>query len=353
MISVDAYLNQTTRHAHVILPATSALEQPYFDIWSWTFALRSGSKYADPLFASADGWVPEWQVLLRLGALCAGKRNDEIDIDQLDTDFFSVLCSGAGLEAATIVEQAPEPGPERICDLAVRAGPWGDRYGEQPGGLTLEDIRSAPNGIDLGPVGPRIREILRTESGRIELAPPYITADIPRLEALFDRTQPELVLVSRRHLRSLNSWMHNVEVLMKGKDRSGLHIHPDDAARAGVADGGTATVTSSAGSVIVAVEITDDISPGVVSLPHGWGHDVDGARLNVARRYPGVTSNLLSPGDLLDVISGNAVLNGIPVTVEAGPVHHDAPVVRHADHPIDALERPGEPELYGNAGFAG
>lgn len=118
----------------------------------------------------------------------------------------------------------------------MRAGPWGDRYGENPGGLTLEDIRSSPNGLDLGPAGPRIREILRTESGRIELAPSYITADIPRLEKLFERPQPDFVLVSRRHLRSLNSWMHNVEVLMKGKDRSGLHIHPADAARLGLTD---------------------------------------------------------------------------------------------------------------------
>ncbi len=151
----------------------------------------------------------------------------------------------------------------------------------------------------------------------IELAPAYITADVDRLRARLDRPADGLVLVSRRHLRSNNSWMHNVEVLVKGKDRCTLLIHPDDAARCGVADGSAATVRSSAGSVEVPVEVSDEMMPGVVSLPHGWGHGVAGTRLSVANEHAGVNSNLLAPADLFDPISNNAAVNGIPVQVSA------------------------------------
>ena len=319
MISVDLYLNETTRHADVVLPATSPFEQPYSDIWSWIFALRSGIKYNEPLFESPPGWVPEWQVLLRLGALCAGMRNDEIDISALDDAFFANLCQYAGLDPAPILAAAPVPGPERIIDWAIRLGPWGDRYGENPDGLTVDKVKVAANGLDFGPAIPRLPGLLKTESGKIELAPDYIVADIPRLRELLVREQPALVLVSRRHVRSLNSWLHNVEVLVKGKDRCTLQIHPDDAARFSVVDGDQAIVSNGSGSVTVGVEVTADVSPGVVSLPHGWGHDRKGAKLTVASRRPGITNNVLSPGDLIDTISGNAVLNGIPVTVAPAP----------------------------------
>ncbi len=315
MISIDLYLNETTHHADVVLPATSAFEQPYSDIWSWIFALRSGIKYNEPLFESPEGWVPEWQILLRLGALCAGVKNDDIDIAQLDASFFSSLCRCAALEPDPILADSPTPGPVRIIDRAIRLGPWGDQYGARPDGLTVDKLRAAPNGLDFGPAIPRLPGLLKTDSGKIELAPDYITADIPRLKELLVREQPPLVLVSRRHVRSLNSWMHNVEVLVKGKDRCTLQIHPDDASRCGLTDAVLATVTSTAGKVTVPVEITGDISPGVVSLPHGWGHGRDGTQLTVAGRRPGITNNILSPGDLVDAISGNAVLNGIPVTV--------------------------------------
>lgn len=316
MISIDLYLNETTRHADVVLPATSAFEQPYSDIWSWIFALRSGIKYNDPLFESPEDWVPEWQILLRLGALCAGVKNDDIDIAHLDDAFFSSLCQYAGLEPEPILAVAPTPGPERIIDWAIRLGPWGDHYGQRPDGLTVEKVKAAPNGLDFGPAIPRLPGLLKTDSGKIELAPDYIVADIARLKDLLVREQPALVLVSRRHVRSLNSWMHNVDVLVKGKDRCTLQIHPDDSARFGLTDNELAVVSNSTGSVTVVVEVLDDMSPGVVCLPHGWGHDRKGARLAVAGRRPGVTNNILSPGELVDAISGNAVLNGIPVTVE-------------------------------------
>jgi anaerobic selenocysteine-containing dehydrogenase len=149
----------------------------------------------------------------------------------------------------------------------------------------------------------------------IELDAEPILADLPRLHAALDRTPPEAVLVGRRDLRSNNSWMHNLEVLVKGKPRCTLHVHPDDAERWGLTDGATARVTARAGAVEVPVEVTDGIRAGVVSLPHGWGHHLPGARLGVAARHAGVNSNVLTDETVVDVPSGNAILNGIPVEV--------------------------------------
>jgi anaerobic selenocysteine-containing dehydrogenase len=175
---------------------------------------------------------------------------------------------------------------------------------------------AAPHGIDLGPLEPRMPDVLRTPSGRIELAPPAIVADVARLEAVLHEPVPALVLVGRRDLRSNNSWMHNVEVLVKGKPRCTLHINPDDAARVGVADGGDVRVCSRVGEIVARAEVTDRVAPGVVSLPHGWGHDLPDAELSVARAYAGVNTNLLTDGAVLDPLSGTVALNGIPVTVE-------------------------------------
>jgi anaerobic selenocysteine-containing dehydrogenase len=162
---------------------------------------------------------------------------------------------------------------------------------------------------------PRLHEVLNTASGRVELAPAYITDDLDRLRARIGRTADGLVLVSRRHVRSKNSWMHNVNILVKGKDRCTLLIHPHDAAELGITDGASALVTSEAGTVEVPAEVSDEMMPGVVCLPHGWGHDKAGTRLSVARDHPGVNNNLLAPVDFVDAISGNAAVNGIPVEV--------------------------------------
>jgi anaerobic selenocysteine-containing dehydrogenase len=184
-----------------------------------------------------------------------------------------------------------------------------------PGGLSLDVLLANPHGIDLGPLEPRLPEVLRTPSGMVELAPEPIVADVSRLREALDAPTGGMTLVGRRDLRSNNSWMHNVEVLVKGKPRCTLHVHPDDAARLGLADGAAAEVASRTGKVTVPVEVTDAIRPGVVSIPHGWGHDVDGVELGVARRHAGVNSNLLADDELIDPLSGNAVLNGIPVEV--------------------------------------
>jgi anaerobic selenocysteine-containing dehydrogenase len=202
-----------------------------------------------------------------------------------------------------------------MLDLTLRPGPFGDRYGEVPDGITLDRLKEQPHGVDLGPNVPCIGQILTTASGRVELTPPYITADLPRLARRLERPPADLVLVSRRDLRSNNSWMHNVPVLMKGKPRCTLLVHPDDARRRGITDGDLVTVTSEAGTLDVQAEITDGIRPGVACLPHGWGHDKPGTRLSVARDHPGVNSNVLAPGTFIDEISGNAAVNGIPISV--------------------------------------
>ena len=318
MISVDNWINETTRHADVILPGLSALEQAHHDDLIWQFAVGSGAKYSAPVFPPPDGRPHEWEILIRLAGLCLGQPASEVDVAAIDDGFFDALAAMQGLDGPTLRAGYDGGGPERVIDFTLRTGPFGDRYGEVPHGLNLEKVKAAPHGIDLGPNVPRLPEVLTTPGGQVVLAPPYITADLPRLEERLARPPEELVLVSRRHLRSNNSWMHNVPVLVKGKDRCTLLLHPEDAARHGIVDGGPAKVSSEAGSLVVTAEVTDAIKPGVVSLPHGWGHDKPGTRLSVANEHAGVNTNVLSPGEFVDVLSGNAAVNGIPVTVSAG-----------------------------------
>jgi anaerobic selenocysteine-containing dehydrogenase len=210
-------------------------------------------------------------------------------------------------------------GPERILDLLLRAGPRGDRFGASPEGLSLARVRASEHGIDLGPLEPRLPGPLATASGAIELAPELAVADVARLrDALEARPRTDgLVLVGRRHLRSNNSWMHNVHALAKGPERCTLLVSPDDATRLGLTDGGRAKVRSRVGELVATVAVSDEMMPGVVSLPHGFGHGAPGVRLRVAAAHAGVSSNQLADETLLDALSGNAVLNGIPVEVAA------------------------------------
>ncbi len=314
MVSIDNALNETTRHADVIFPGLSPLEQPHYDELLWSWAVRSAGKWSPPLFPPEDR-PGEWEVLIRVGAMVAGIPQADVDIEAFDTGFFSAMCEMHGVDSAVALAESPEPGPVRLNDLAVRCGPFGDRYGENPDGLTLQHFMDEPNGIDMGPMVPRIDEIVLHADGKVDLAPEYVVADVPRLAERLERPNDGLVLTSRRHLRSNNSWMHNVRTLVKGKDRCTLLIHPDDAERTGVADGALAQVSSEAGSIEVPVEVSDEMMPGVVSLPHGWGHDKPGTRQSVAREHAGVNNNLLAPGHFVDVPSGNAAVNGIPVEV--------------------------------------
>ena len=213
-------------------------------------------------------------------------------------------------------------GPERMLDFLLRTGPYGDGFGEKAQGLSLKKLRENPHGIDLGPLKPGIPGILRTASGRIELAPEPFLKDLSRLEGGlhgYVKSGEGLVLIGRRNLRSNNSWMHNVEILVKGREQCTLQIHPEDASGLGLKTGEKARISSRVGAIEVPVEITEEIMPGVVSLPHGWGHGLPGTALSVANRYPGVNSNLLADEDRIDPLSGNAVLNGIPVVVMPVP----------------------------------
>jgi anaerobic selenocysteine-containing dehydrogenase len=197
-------------------------------------------------------------------------------------------------------------GPERLLDLALRAGPYG---------LTLARVQESAAGIDLGPLAPRLPEMLRTPSGKIELAPPMLIDDLGRARADLDRPVPELVLVGRRQLRSNNSWMHNLPTLAKGPFRCVALVHPTDASRLGIADGSTARLAAGGRSIDVIVELSDEMRPGVVSLPHGWGHDQAGTRMRVAAERPGANINAILDENARDPLSGNAVLSGVPITM--------------------------------------
>lgn len=312
MVSLDNYVNETTRHAHVILPSPSFLETPHFDMWSWVFSLTSGGHYSPPLLPTPER--PEhWRVVAKVGAILGGQP--ERDVDDMDDEYFAGLAATRGIDPAHALAICPVRGPKRILDLAIRTGPHGDRFGEVPGGLSLADFEDEPNGKLIGVAPPRAAQGFETPSGKIELAPPYIVADVSRLKAAMAAPRAPLVLVSRRHLRSMNSWMHNVPTLVRGRERCTLQIHHDDARERGILDGDRVVVASSAGAIEVPAELTADIRPGVVTMPHGWGHAEEGARLSVARTRPGANTNVLSPGELVDAVSGNAVLNGIEITV--------------------------------------
>ncbi|HKI39862.1 MAG: molybdopterin-dependent oxidoreductase [Mycobacterium sp.] len=314
LISVDLWLNETTRHADVILPGLSPLEQPHHDDLILQFAIHSIANYSAPVFDPGDR-PHEWEILIRLTGLCTGTPAEDVDVAAIDDGFFDYLAFTRGLDGAAIRKLYDQGGPERMLDLTLRTGPFGDRYGEIPGGLTLDLLKANPNGIDFGPMVPQLPDILGTANKKIRLAPQYLLDDLPRLVARLERPTEPLVLVSRRHLRSNNTWLHNVPALMKGKDRCTLLIHPDDAARRGIAADDVVTVKSAAGEIKVPVEVTDAIKPGVVSMPHGWGHGRPGTRMSVANGSPGANTNVLSPPTFLDEPSGNGALNGIPVTI--------------------------------------
>jgi len=327
IVSLDIYVNETTRHADVILPAPEPLAKAHYDFALYQLAIRSIANYSPPVIETADDQPQEWETVLRLAAIAAGQGPDA-DLGSWDDLVVQTLIGREvgipgsrieGRDAGEIIAAlAPRRGPERVLDFMLRAGPFGDAFGGDPDGLTLTELEQAPHGIDLGPMRPRLPGVLRTPSGKIELAPEEIVADLPRLEAALAEASPNghMVLIGRRQLRSNNSWMHNLPALVKGKDRCTLQIHPDDAERLGLADGGAALISSSSGELRAPVEVTAEIMPGVVSIPHGWGHDTPGLRMEVASQHPGVNSNLLSPVEV-DLPSGNAVLNGIPVEVTA------------------------------------
>ena len=323
VVCVDPYRNETTRHAHVLLPPPSPLERPHYDLAFGGLMVRHFAKWSEPVFASSA--MREEEILARLAGIAAGQGadGDPAVVDQL---LIGALIAAEQKSAGSpIAEREPAEiaaalsgatATERAVDFLLRTGPWGEGFGADPDGLSLEKLRAHPHGIDLGPLEPRLPGILETPSGRIELAPEPIAAEIERLRReLAAPMSTGLQLIGRRHVRSNNSWMHNTPSLMTGRERCTLQIHPDDAASLGLADAELAAVASRVGRVTARVELCDELLRGVVSLPHGWGHDRPGAVLGVAARRPGVNSNELTDPEPLDALSGNAVLNGIPVSV--------------------------------------
>lgn len=303
MVSLDVYLNETSEHADVILPGPTPLERDHYDVTFTQLSVRNMANWS-PAALGTDQ-PQEWQTMLRLAGIAAG-QGPRADIEALDDLVAAQTAARYGLDVAVAGERR---GPARLLDLMLRGGPHD---------LTLADLEAAPHGVDLGPLTSRVPEVLRTPSGRIELTPEPITRDVPRLVAALGRAPAgpdELVLVGRRQLGSNNSWMHNLAPLVRGSNTCTAHVHPDDASRLGLRDGGEAVVSSRAGSVTVPVEVTDAVRPGVVSIPHGWGHTSPGTRTAVASAHAGVNSNVLTDDLLVDALTGTAVLNGIPVTV--------------------------------------
>jgi len=329
MISVDPYLNETTRHADVILPPPSALERSHYDVAFTTLSVRNVANYS-PAILEATG-PSEADILARLTLIVSGQGpdSDPSVVQQMlvrgliDREVGNDRSLISGRDADEIsAAVAHRPAPEALLDVLIRTGPYGDGFGANPDGLTLERLEANPHGIDLGALESALPELLTTDSGQLEMFPDAIAKDLARLRA--DLARPadpdELRLIGRRTVRSNNSWMHNIDTLMRGRDRCTLQINPSDAEKIGLVRDGRARVTSRVGSVEVPIEVTDEIRAGVVSLPHGYGHDQPGSGLRVAAKTPGVNSNRLTDDLPLDPLSGNAVLNGIPVKVDTIPV---------------------------------
>ena len=322
IVSVDFYVNETTRFADVILPPCSPLERSHYDIAFSGLAIRNVAKYSPAVLEPPEGSLDQWKILAELAGCAGGVSADVVD----DLVLGTVLgyCVGSPKTSCPDVstEQArkalgDERGPERILDLMLRAGPYGDRFDASKEGLSLAALKASLHGIDLGSLTPRVPGVLATESGAIELAPALVVGDVPRLRASLEahRGNGELLLIGRRHVRSNNSWMHNLHALAKGRDRCTLLVHPDDARRLKLAEGASARIQSRVGAITAPVSLSEEMMPGVVSLPHGYGHDAPGIRMKVAQEHAGVNANILSDEAQLDVLSGNSVLNGVPVEI--------------------------------------
>jgi anaerobic selenocysteine-containing dehydrogenase len=295
MVSVDPYINETTRFAHVILPPTSQLEHSHYDLALAAFSVRNVAKYAGPVFERGADQRHDWEIYAELAARWF-----------LPGGPLGALAARAARRAALALS------PEAVLELGLRTGPHK---------LSLSKLRAAPHGLDLGALEPRLPGRLNTKDKRVKLAPATYVADLPRLDRRLAEWTARgsgggLVLVGRRHLRSNNSWLHNSARLVKGKPRCTLLVNPADAASRGIADGDQVRLASRVGAVTVPAEVSDEMMPGVVSLPHGWGHGRPGTRTQVANAHAGVSANDVTDTGFVDLLSGTAALTGVEVTVE-------------------------------------
>jgi anaerobic selenocysteine-containing dehydrogenase len=320
MVAIDIYLNETTRHADLILPSTVHLEHDNYDFLFEQTAVRNFSRYSPAFFEGEETLRPHWQILCELGARLSGVSWEQVDDMMVDGMLAAMVGPGTGCLGITPAEAREKlgegRGPIRLIDAMVRVGPYGDRFDDSSDGLSIAKLAEANHGVDHGPLEESLPAAL--PHGRIDLVPEYLKADLPRLEAsLVERSRPGgMVLVGRRQMRNMNSWLHNLPALAKGQERCTLLLNPKDASDLGIEDRGRATVSSRVGEVEAEVKLTDEMMPGVVSLPHGFGHTLPGIRMTVANdKQPGPCSNYLTDEMALDVISGTHIANGIPVDV--------------------------------------
>ncbi|MEZ4295255.1 MAG: molybdopterin-dependent oxidoreductase [Polyangiaceae bacterium] len=305
MVSADIYVNETTRHAHLILPPRPALARGHYDLVLHAVAVRNTAKWSDPVVPPEPGSKDDWEILQALSKAIARARG------------------GVSKAAAAALDLFGEVSSDRAIDLLLRLGPYGDKMLPFKDGLSLKKLRAAPHGVDLGPLVPSRRKRVRKPGAKVDLAAPDVLTDLRRVGEEIDRAREGLVLIGRRHVRSNNSWMHNCPSLVKGPDRTALFVHPDDAAPLGLVDGGEARVKSRVGEVAVKVKLTSDVMPGVVSLPHGFGHAAARDTLRVAGNVPGLSMNALTDDAVVEPLTGSAVLSGIPVSIEPAPAAGD------------------------------
>ena len=301
VLSIDFFVNETTRHAHLILPPVSPVQRSHYDLALYLVAVRNVANYSEPILAESEAGLDDWEILSELTCRLAERRHGKLSKQYL------------------MARAMQKTGPERVLDLGLRLGPYGKGLNPLQGGLSLAELKKHPHGIDLGPLRSTLPGRLPEEHKYIDLAPDLFVDDLDRLRRRFLSEEAlqngNLLLIGRRHLRSNNSWMHNAERLMRGRPRCTLMIHPSDAERLGVTSGSAVTIRSRVGEVTAPAEVTEDMMEGVVSLPHGFGHDKDGVQLSVATNHAGVSVNDLTDEQEVDVISGNAVFCGVPVTV--------------------------------------
>ena len=325
MVSVDCYLNETTRHADVILPPPPVTTRGHHDVTLAHFQIRNVARYTPPLLDLADGELAEWQILLRLAAIAKGIPDRPVE--EMDDEVAAVAARRAaklvGCEAERALRAvAGRRGPQRLLDLRLRSGPYGDRFGLDPDGLTLALLEDNPNGIDYGPLRPRVPEVLRTPDGRIDLMPEMIAADLPRLRVSMARPAPDLLLINRRQRRGMNSWLHNALPQPDG-GQCALLISTHDAAERGLVGGDRVGVTSRVTTVTAELRIDDALRPGVVSMPHGWGHDGPGLRTSRSASVPGSNYNeLVDDTTDLEALTASPIFNGVPVTVTRTSEEH-------------------------------
>ncbi|HYY57196.1 MAG TPA: molybdopterin-dependent oxidoreductase [Pyrinomonadaceae bacterium] len=304
MVSIDPYINETTRHAHIILPPSSSLERGHYDVAFHLLAVRNTTKFSPALFQRDGETRHDWEILLEL---------------QTRMEHEGLFGSLIGRVKCNLIKRLL--GPERILDLGLRFGPYGARLNPFSQGLTLRKLKEAIHGIDLGPLHPCLPGRLRTSDKRIELAPEVLVKDVERVKAkLLDNaslhSSGDLLLIGRRQLRSNNSWMHNSQRLVKGRPQCTILMHPTDAAERHLSPGQEVSVRSRVGSVVVPIEISEEMMPGVVSIPHGWGHDRLGIQLEVAQRHAGGSINDVTDNLTIDALCGTAAFNGTWVSVE-------------------------------------